>query len=118
MGDERSVEDLINFQEGRKEKSYFQEGKEKMRLSKSLRNSEESSYQQGVLTEEEREVGEKPHEHEDSCGVASHMNEDDEKLNTSTLKEEDQRCILIIGGSTYPFQESQQRPVHVLHMRR
>jgi hypothetical protein len=30
--------------------------------------------------------------------VVDHMNEDDEKLNTSTLKEEDQRCILIIGG--------------------
>jgi len=26
------------------------------------------------------------------------MNEDDENLNTSTLNEEDQRCILIIGG--------------------
>jgi hypothetical protein len=26
------------------------------------------------------------------------VNEDDEKLNTSTLEEEDQRCILIIGG--------------------
>jgi hypothetical protein len=52
-----------------------------------------------VLTEDkEREAGEKPHEHEYSCGVVNHMNEDDEKLNTSTLKEEDHRCILIIGG--------------------
>jgi hypothetical protein len=39
----RSLEDLIEFQVGR--------GKE-MRLSKSLMNSEESSYQQGVLTGE------------------------------------------------------------------
>jgi hypothetical protein len=55
--------------------------------------------QQRVLAEEkEEEEGEKPHHHEDSCGVADHVNEDDENLNTSTLKEEDQRCILIIGG--------------------
>jgi hypothetical protein len=123
--EKRSVEDLIDFQEGRKEKSGFQVGKEEMRLSESLKNSEKSSYQQGVLTEKKREmrlseslrnseessdqqgvlteekeeeVGEKPHENEDSCGIADHMNEYDEKLNTSTLEEEDQRCILIIGG--------------------
>jgi hypothetical protein len=30
--------------------------------------------------------------------MLDHVNEDDEKLNTSTLEEEDQRCILIIGG--------------------
>jgi hypothetical protein len=26
------------------------------------------------------------------------VNEDDEMVNTSTIKEEDQRCIMIIGG--------------------
>jgi hypothetical protein len=50
------------------------------------------------IEKKEEEVGEKPHDHEDSCGVTNHVNEDDEKLNTSTLEEEDQRCILIIGG--------------------
>jgi hypothetical protein len=45
-----------------------------------------SSCQQGVL------IG------EDSCGFSDHVNEDDEKLNTCTIKEEDQRSILIIGG--------------------
>jgi hypothetical protein len=35
---------------------------------------------------------------EDSCGFSYHVNEDDEKLNTSITKEEDQRSILIIGG--------------------
>jgi hypothetical protein len=35
---------------------------------------------------------------EDSCGFTNHVNEDDEKLNTSITKEEDQRSILIIGG--------------------
>jgi hypothetical protein len=59
----------------------------RMRLSESLRSSEVSSDQQGVLIDE------------DSCGFADHVNEDDEKLNTSTIKEEDQRCILIIGGN-------------------
>jgi hypothetical protein len=58
----------------------------KVRLSESLRSSEVSSYQQGVL------IG------EDSCGFADHVNEDDEKLNTFTIEEEDQRSILIIGG--------------------
>jgi len=44
------------------------------------------SGQQGVL------IGEV------SCGFAYHMNEDDEKLENFTIKEEDQRSILIIGG--------------------
>jgi hypothetical protein len=34
----------------------------------------------------------------DSCGFVDHVNGDDEKLNTSITKEEDQRSILIIGG--------------------
>jgi hypothetical protein len=52
-----------------------------MRLFESLKNQEEISYQQGVMIEEEREAINNPHVHEDSCGVASHVNEDDEKLN-------------------------------------
>jgi hypothetical protein len=60
-------------------------------------NSAESSCQQGVLTGE-REAKERPHSYEDSCGVADHVNEDDEKLNTSITEEEDQRSVLIIGG--------------------
>jgi len=52
-----------------------------------------------VLKEEkEEEEGEDPHEHEDSCGVAYNVIEYDQKLNTSTLEEEDQRCVQIIGG--------------------
>jgi len=39
-----------------------------------------------------------PHEHESSCRVVDHMNKDDEKLNNSTLKEEDQKYIMVIGG--------------------
>jgi hypothetical protein len=35
---------------------------------------------------------------EDSCGFADHVNEDNEKLNTSITKEKDQRSILITGG--------------------
>jgi hypothetical protein len=67
-----------------------------MRPSESLRSSEEKSYQQGMLTGD-KEAEEIPHLYEESCGFVDHMNEDDEKLNTSTIKEEDQRCILIIG---------------------
>jgi hypothetical protein len=33
-----------------------------------------------------------------SCGFSYHMNEYDEKLNTFTIQEEDQKSILIIGG--------------------
>jgi hypothetical protein len=79
--------DLIDYQVGRREVPNFQVGRGKeMRLSESLRSSEVGSGQQGVL------IG------EDSCGFVDHVNEDDEKLNTLTIKEEDQRSILIIGG--------------------
>jgi hypothetical protein len=56
------------------------------RLSKSLMNSAESSYQQGVL------IG------EDSYGVTKHVNEDENNLDTLTIQEVDQIIILIIGG--------------------
>jgi hypothetical protein len=87
VGNEMGSVDLIDCQVGRREVPNFQVGRGKeMRLSESLRSSEVSSGQQGVL------IG------EDSCGFADHVNEDDEKLNTFTIKEEDQRSILIIGG--------------------
>jgi hypothetical protein len=35
---------------------------------------------------------------------ADHVNEDDEKLKTFTIQEEDQRSILIIGGFGYSYQ--------------
>jgi hypothetical protein len=60
-------------------------GKE-MRLSKSLTDFVESSCQQGVL------IG------EHSCGFTNHVNEDDDKLKTCTIQEEDQKIIMIIGG--------------------
>jgi hypothetical protein len=37
-------------------------------------------------------------EEEDSYGSASHVNEDDDKLKTCTIREEDQRNLLMIGG--------------------
>jgi hypothetical protein len=39
-----------------------------------------------------------PHLHEGSCRFADHVNEYDEKLNTSITEEGDQRNVLIIGG--------------------
>jgi hypothetical protein len=50
-----------------------------------------------VLTDE-MEENERPHMYEYSCGVVGHVNEDDEKLNTSITEEDDQRHFLIIGG--------------------
>jgi hypothetical protein len=87
VGNEMGSVDLIDCQVGRREVPNCQVGRGKeMRLSESLRSSEVSSCQQGVLIDE------------DSCGFADHVNEDDEKLNTLTIQEEDQRSILIIGG--------------------
>jgi hypothetical protein len=87
VGNEMGSIDLIDCQVGRREVPNCQVGRGKeMRLSESLTDSIESSYQQGVLMDE------------DSCGFADHVNEDDEKLNTLTIQEEDQRSILIIGG--------------------
>jgi hypothetical protein len=79
--------DLIFCQVDRREVPNYQVGRGKeMRLSESLTDSIESSYQQGVLMDK------------DSCGFADHVNEYYEKLNTLTIQEEDQRSILIIGG--------------------
>jgi hypothetical protein len=87
VGNEMGSVDLIDCLVGRREVPNFQVGREKeMRLSESLKSLEVVSGQQGVL------IG------EDSCGFVDHVNEYDEKLNTFTIKEEDQRSILIIGG--------------------
>jgi hypothetical protein len=45
-----------------------------------------------------KKVEEMPHPYEDSCGAVSHVNEDDENLNTSTAEEKYQRRFMIIGG--------------------
>jgi hypothetical protein len=88
--DKRSI-DLINYQEGRGEIRIFQVGKgEEM-------SSTESSCQKGALTDG-KEVEERSHPYKDSCGILSHVNEDDEKLNTSITEEEYHRSILVIGG--------------------
>jgi hypothetical protein len=98
MGNEMgSSRDLIDFQEGRTGIPNFQVGNGNERFFEGIRSSEESSDQQGVLNNE-MEAKERPHLYEDSCGVAGHVNEDDEKLNTSITEEEDQRSVLIIGG--------------------
>jgi hypothetical protein len=50
-----------------------------------------------MLTGEE-EAKERPFSDGYSRGIANRVNEDDEKLKTSTIKEKDQRTVLIIGG--------------------
>jgi len=47
---------------------------------------------------EKVEVGDKPHSGESLHGTMSCVNEDDEKLQTSITKKEDQRNVMIIGG--------------------
>ena len=82
-----SLRDLIDFQEGSRKIPISQVGMgTEMRLCESLMNSEVSSYQEGMLVSG------------DSCGFADHMNEDDDKLKTCTIQEEDQRNLLMVGG--------------------
>jgi len=50
-----------------------------------------------VLTDEE-EAKERLRSGETSRGIVAHVNEDDEKLKTSIVKEKDQGSILVIGG--------------------
>jgi hypothetical protein len=91
VGNDKRSGYLINYQEGSGEIPIFQVGKgEEM-------SSTKSSCQQGELTDG-KEVEERSHPYEDSCGISSHMNEDDEKLNTPIAEEEDHRTILVIGG--------------------
>jgi hypothetical protein len=84
----RSTEDLVDCQEGRSESSNFQVGKvKKMRLSESLRNSERSLYKQGVLTGMmEMRLSESLKSWERSLDQRG------------VLREEDKKCILMIGG--------------------
>jgi hypothetical protein len=126
LGNEmRSLRDLIDCQEGSERFPFFQVGKEtkmesvdsmhyqessestpycqvgrdeqmswnqpeeltdKMRLSVGLMNSEMSLDQHVQLTEEE-----------DLCGFPSHVNEDDDKLKTCTIREENLRSLMMIG---------------------
>jgi hypothetical protein len=75
----RSLRGLINCQEDSRKIPICQVGMgTEMRLCESLMNSEVSSYQQGMLVSR------------DSCGFADHVNEDDDKLKTCTIQEEDQ----------------------------
>lgn len=83
----RSLRDLMDCQEGSKKFPICQVGMgTKMRLSEGLMDSEESSYQQGMLKDA------------DSYGSANRVNEDDDKLKTCTIREEDRRNLLMIGG--------------------
>jgi hypothetical protein len=69
--------DLIDYQVGSRKFPNCEVGREKeMILSKSIGRSEVSSSQQGSL------IG------GDSCGLADHVNADDENLNTSITNEE------------------------------
>jgi hypothetical protein len=87
VGNEMGSVDLIYCQVCNKKFPNFQvERKKEMRLSESLRSSRVSSCQQGALIDG------------DSCGLADHVNEYDDKLKTFTIQEEDQGSILIIGG--------------------
>jgi len=87
---EKGLVDLVNYQKGRGDIPNFKVGnEEEVRSAKISR--------QGVLTDEE-EAKERPRSGEDSCGTASRVNEDDDKLETFITAEKDQRTIMIIGG--------------------
>jgi hypothetical protein len=91
VGNVKGSIDLVNWQEGRGDIPNFQARKgEEMR-------SIDISHQQGMLIDGNK-VEEMPHPHEDLGETISHVNEDDEKLNTSTTKEESQRRFMIIRG--------------------
>jgi hypothetical protein len=86
VGNEKGSMDLIYCQVGRGDIPDFQVGK-----------GEEMSSVESSLTDEE-EAGEKPHSDGDSRRTVSHVNEDDEKLQTFITEKEDQKTVLIIGG--------------------
>jgi hypothetical protein len=90
VGNEKGSVDLIKCQVGRGDIPYFQVGKDEEM------SSDEISCQRMLTNEEEAEGI--PHSYGDSRGAVSHVNEDDEKLQTSTIEEKDQGRILIIGG--------------------
>jgi hypothetical protein len=87
VGNEKGSMDLIKFQVGRGDIPDFQVGK-----------GEETSSAESSLIDEE-EAGGRPHSGGNSRGTVSHVNEDDDKLETFiTIEEKDQRDVLIIGG--------------------
>jgi hypothetical protein len=86
VGNESGSVDLIKFQVGRRDIPDCQVGK----------GEEMSSAEISFIDEEEE--GERPHSDGDSCKTVSHVNEDDEKFQTSITEKEDQRIVLIIGG--------------------
>jgi hypothetical protein len=86
-----STRDLIDCQASRNKILECQVGKG------GNMSSNESSYQKGVMKNEE-EARERPRSDEYSHRIMSRVNEDDEKLKTSVTEEEDQRNVLIIGG--------------------
>jgi hypothetical protein len=89
LGNEmRSLRDLKDCQEGSRSIPYCQvEKDEQMGKSEGLMNSKVSRNQPKELTEDE-----------DSCGFPSHVNEDDDKLKTFTIREVDLRSLIMIGG--------------------
>jgi hypothetical protein len=102
--DMRSLRDLEDCQEGSRSIPYCQVGRdEQMRLSEGLMNSEVSWNQPEELTEQvssEVDLDQQVQltEDEDSCGFPSHVNEDDDKLKTFTIREADLRSLIMIGG--------------------
>jgi hypothetical protein len=74
-----------------------------MRLSEGLMNSEVSQNQPEELTEQmssgmDLDQQMQLTEDEDSCGFSSHVNEDDDKLKTFTIRGGDLRSLMMIGG--------------------
>jgi hypothetical protein len=89
VGKEKGSVDLVNCQVGRRDIPDFQAGKgEEM-------SSVESSLQEELADDEVEKI---PRSDEYSRETVSRGNEDDEKLKTFSMEEEDQRTILIIGG--------------------
>jgi hypothetical protein len=89
VGNVKGLVDIVNCQVGIGDIPSFQVGKEEEA------RSTESSHQGVLIGEEEAKEG--PHLGEYSCGTASCVNEDDDKLETFITTEKDMRIILIIG---------------------
>jgi len=90
VGNEEEPVGLVNCQEGRGDIPIFQVG------NGGEMSSDDNSYQRALKYEEEGK--ERPQSSENSRGIVGHVNEDNGKLKTSTVKDRDQRTILIIGG--------------------
>jgi hypothetical protein len=84
----RSLRYLKDYQEGSRIIPNGQVGRdEQIRLQEGLIKSEVSLNQPKELTEKEG-----------SCGSPIHVNEDDDKLKTCTIREEYQMDLLMVGG--------------------